>query len=151
MRRLLPLLALALVHCSDPPKQDEPDDSDVNEEADDQTGPDANVRDARAPADARIDAAAPRLELACGAPERALARIERAVALVDRHGDGIDNRGRIDAAQLDCLSACGLHARRQAASLAANDWLDAQLAALTEPSLRASFAQMSENQRFRAG
>jgi eukaryotic-like serine/threonine-protein kinase len=92
-----------------------------------------------------------RLELACGAPERALAQIERAVSLVDRHGDGIDNRGRIYAAQLDCLSACGLHARRQAASLAANDWLDAQLAALTEPSLRASFAQMSENQRIRAG
>lgn len=92
-----------------------------------------------------------RLELACGAPERALAQIERALALVDCHGDGIDNRGRICAAQLDCLNACGLHEHAQAASRAANAWLDVQMAALADPALRSSFAHMSENQRIRAG
>jgi hypothetical protein len=56
MRRLLPLLALALAHCSDDPRPEdtEPDDVETDAAERSDAGRDASSLDARAPIDARV-------------------------------------------------------------------------------------------------
>ncbi|MET0284142.1 MAG: protein kinase [Polyangiales bacterium] len=103
-----------------------------------------------APALATVYVAQVRLELASGAPERALAQVERAMALVEQHGNRIEAAGRLHALHLDCLLACGRRAEAELASQRANAWLERRLAQIADPGLRAGFARLSENERIRA-
>jgi tetratricopeptide (TPR) repeat protein len=104
-----------------------------------------------APALATVYVAEVRLELASGAPERALRQIERAMALLERHGNRIEAAGRVRALHLDCLLACGRRHEAELASQRANAWLERQLDQIADAGLRAGFARLSENERIRAG